>query len=1139
MNSTPNMLKVLILASFTTLMIATSPWFESGLPGSPLRDVYGNISASYSIQTADWEACCQRIVSRLAVAVDRGGEESDFSLSTVQTISSDFLCDGTDVTPVTATIDPPGIASFLDPANPFPSTDSEISDIFALTTVCVSRYNSSVVLNGTVLSGTFLTGVRASLSQPTLWFQGFELYRVIRLLSVGLGISPTGLQGIDSSSPPESVSLGESFTLSAPIPACPYVAVSRTGCFRITVNVYRQDLSDYEAKYWSEFWPIFFSLRAGDVEGEFWVAPLEVARPEWKTARLTGRGYGGALESSHPWTLFEFPQEIWKPQTPACVSGSACESLTIAPSARYHHSAVMYRSWTLQDMLDHPWFCRLNSQTDNSRCTATCATDLSCFDATWTDYWQATAGRALWSLPRFDSDDGLQFPGRDPHSSMCPGDCCVGRRRCTRSFDQVGRLVPENGLFMLIFGGRTRQKRLIGGEDLYLKCEAILSSRSDLDESLRSCLEFQSDELWRYSVSDGTWELIKPGTGLDSSGASMGFPDGRFAHGAVALTVPAEKDPDGFTRKYMFIYGGLGTNCLGGICSDFWRFEIPFAPQAYYPAINGEWQQAGNWKRMKDCPYGGRYGHKMVGSSAGDYLFVYGGHRVGEFVDEVLMYRVAGDIWEKPTPRGYQYFTRIVTNYLQEEKTHFISDMSLFRKDSVEDSLGPIAESGTDPYPPQMPSARADAPMLLYELTPEGSSVSVQHLVTISGFNTYSVPYPGEGFPYPTYPYYLSDVWDYDTARQLWTQIQLKTGPSPRRGASAVITAGPTNKKFLMLFGGHNHDSLFSDLWGYDMESGSPKWVQLNSLIPGPAPPGSAFQSFTVDETTGEVFLFGGLNWYQPDLSVTDGLRDLDRRCYKQAKDLTTRFCDPLPCNLTLALASVESACLEDASGFCCDSLAAARAASEIDGLGAVCKLSCQTKAFAPEFAPGFGLGLWRLDPKVCPLNCSGNGRCVFANCVCQPGYSGPDCATPLCPGSICSTDPLTQQQTCSQCSQRGTCSVSEGEPSCSCDPGWTGFDCGSAACSHNCSSTPLKTQGICVADFPASQCICKGTFGGHDCSTAICLNGCSGKGACKAGVCSCKSEYSGPDCSLYVPTAGASSISISLFIVLSILLVN
>jgi TPP-dependent pyruvate/acetoin dehydrogenase alpha subunit len=42
------------------------------------------------------------------------------------------------------------------------------------------------------------------------------------------------------------------------------------------------------------------------------------------------------------------------------------------------------------------------------------------------------------------------------------------------------------------------------------------------------------------------------------------------------------KDPINLMRKFMYMYGGFSNECTTA-CYDTWRYEIAYAPYAYYP----------------------------------------------------------------------------------------------------------------------------------------------------------------------------------------------------------------------------------------------------------------------------------------------------------------------------------------------------------------------------------------------------------------------------------------------------------------------------------------------------------------------------------------------------------------------------
>ncbi|XP_050965710.1 tenascin isoform X4 [Labeo rohita] len=123
---------------------------------------------------------------------------------------------------------------------------------------------------------------------------------------------------------------------------------------------------------------------------------------------------------------------------------------------------------------------------------------------------------------------------------------------------------------------------------------------------------------------------------------------------------------------------------------------------------------------------------------------------------------------------------------------------------------------------------------------------------------------------------------------------------------------------------------------------------------------------------------------------------------------------------------------------------------------------------------------------ETCLVDCGENGRCVNGVCVCNEGFSGVDC---------------TETDCLNNCLGRGRCVDGE----CVCDEPWTGFDCSELICPHDCYDRGRCDNGTCYCD--------KG-FTGEDCGAIACPNDCSGRGFCIDGRCVCDAGYSGEDCS-------------------------
>ncbi|XP_061589917.1 tenascin-like isoform X7 [Cololabis saira] len=182
-----------------------------------------------------------------------------------------------------------------------------------------------------------------------------------------------------------------------------------------------------------------------------------------------------------------------------------------------------------------------------------------------------------------------------------------------------------------------------------------------------------------------------------------------------------------------------------------------------------------------------------------------------------------------------------------------------------------------------------------------------------------------------------------------------------------------------------------------------------------------------------------------------------------------------------------------------------------------------------------------------CPGGCQDRGRCVDGKCECFKGFGGDDCALEVCPvdcahghcvGGVCICldgffgDDCSQSQCLNNCLGRGRCDDGD----CVCDEPWTGFDCSELICPNDCYDRGRCLNGTCYCDEGFSgedcgeqtcpnncrgnglcvdgKCVCSAGYTGEDCSQLTCLNDCNGRGTCFNGMCICDSGYQGEDCS-------------------------
>lgn len=116
--------------------------------------------------------------------------------------------------------------------------------------------------------------------------------------------------------------------------------------------------------------------------------------------------------SQNLWTVDYFPQYDWRYQR-TCQEGTQCNFIPIAPSGRYMHTAVLYRSWSHQDAYEN--MCA--GEAEPAKCVNEidiCHYDLSCLATTEEPdgaeaYYDRTdiKGNYFYRTERFiNNDDG-------------------------------------------------------------------------------------------------------------------------------------------------------------------------------------------------------------------------------------------------------------------------------------------------------------------------------------------------------------------------------------------------------------------------------------------------------------------------------------------------------------------------------------------------------------------------------------------------------------------------------------------------------------------------------------------------------------------------------------------------------------
>lgn len=130
-----------------------------------------------------------------------------------------------------------------------------------------------------------------------------------------------------------------------------------------------------------------------------------------------------------------------------------------------------------------------------------------------------------------------------------------------------------------------------------------------------------------------------------------------------------------------------------------------------------------------------------------------------------------------------------------------------------------------------------------------------------------------------------------------------------------------------------------------------------------------------------------------------------------------------------------------------------------------------------------------------CSNSCNGNGICAFGKCVCYSDFGGADCSVgKFIDYSDCGYKCTFDQGTCNLVRMVGI----NRYYSCTCLPGYTGVNCAIPICSSKCSY-----NGTCTAP---NKCTCFRGRMGDNCELDC---GCGGYGTCKPDqTCQCDAGY-------------------------------
>ena len=208
-------------------------------------------------------------------------------------------------------------------------------------------------------------------------------------------------------------------------------------------------------------------------------------------------------------------------EDPCQLITSQCQTPPKAPYPRTDHSAVMYRTWSLNDA---------NILCPNLKCGPICT---------------ISNENCTSSVKRTVPDpDGKPDAIGTVYDTFCPEVCCE-TENCMRTRDALGEQVRFEEDVMLVFGGRAFRNVTVNGTPLFNNCTSIPHIDDNraraLDQKnkaayVNSCGMELLNELWRYSVQSKSWTYLKPTVNrLVASSYAAPYP--RYGQASVMVEV--------------------------------------------------------------------------------------------------------------------------------------------------------------------------------------------------------------------------------------------------------------------------------------------------------------------------------------------------------------------------------------------------------------------------------------------------------------------------------------------------------------------------------------------------------------------------------------------------------------------------
>mmetsp|Transcript_17675 Transcript_17675/g.28625 ORF Transcript_17675/g.28625 Transcript_17675/m.28625 type:complete len:597 (-) Transcript_17675:1352-3142(-) len=302
----------------------------------------------------------------------------------------------------------------------------------------------------------------------------------------------------------------------------------------------------------------------------------------------------------------------------------------------------------------------------------------------------------------------------------------------------------------------------------------------------------------------------------------------KYYLGKKICTVPTERWQHGsavFNDSLVVVYGGYGPACED-YCDDLWLFDLR----------DNTWTEVyppGTLSGSEALP-GKRWRFSALGDGAA--FWVFGGHRLWHgFASDNSAANDWGSTAELPTGGYLNDLWRFDRPLLAaDERVPLLTDdfgnwTRLMPKKVCEADAEGTVTCADGPWP----SARASHAAAL--------DAASGGLWVHGGYRTY-FPYlwthgPGSlggtsaagasGFvPYPTYPFFLDDLWFFNFTDETWTEVTPSGDVKPdARMDHSMVKAGDK----LILYGGYGDNYYFDETWQFDLATST--WLEKTSFV--------------------------------------------------------------------------------------------------------------------------------------------------------------------------------------------------------------------------------------------------------------------------------------------------------------------